>query len=280
MFGNLLQDKIRLSKPAKDNRRNLVVGCFILALITAAISPWSMMPFILVVTIFQVVAFGHVILQAISSLSSEKGEKFPNAKQDFARKNGLNYKYKNEYDFLDIDLRSFFDRRVDALSNKNYFHYDIFSGEDFEFGMIHFQTDGKNPIHYHTFYFEKTLPFYVQDLVIDSKSADRINTPEITNDNLVVLEGDFNKYFRIETDKDRKLEATNFLAPDLMNALIDNFSRCDIEFFANKVRFYYPSTSFYDEQVYDQFAFFRHNLTEIQSFLKQFEKNFLFLKKD
>ena len=85
---------------------------------------------------------------------------------------------------------------------------------------MHYETGGKHSTHYRTFYFEKTLPFAVQNLVIDSKMVLRVNISREFNKNLVNLEGDFHNYFDIQTDEDRKMEAT------IINGYLDECFDC------------------------------------------------------
>lgn len=172
---------------------------------------------------------------------------------------------------------SFFDQNTNA-NYTNFYREHAFAGQGFEFGLMHYETGGKHSTHYRTFYFEKTLPFAVQNLVIDSKMISRVNISREFNKNLVNLEGDFHDYFDIQTDEDRKMEATAFLAPDLMNALITDFSTCDIELFDNKIRFYFVADIDDLSEPANIFAMFERNMNVVKNFLERFESKFVHLK--
>jgi hypothetical protein len=172
---------------------------------------------------------------------------------------------------------SFFDQNINA-NYVNFYREYAFAGQGFEFGLIHYETGGKHSTHYRTFYFEKTLPFAVQNLVIDSKVVPRVNISRVFNKNLVSLEGDFRDYFDIQTDEDRKMEVTAFLAPDLMNALITDFSTCDIELFDNKIRFYFVFDHDELSAPVNTFMMFERNMNVVKSFLERFESKFVHLK--
>lgn len=122
------------------------------------------------------------------------------------------------------------------------------------------------------------MPFAVQNLVIDSKVVPRVNISRVFNKNLVSLEGDFRDYFDIQTDEDRKMEVTAFLAPDLMNALITDFSTCDIELFDNKIRFYFVFDHDELSAPVNTFMMFERNMNVVKSFLERFESKFVHLK--
>ena len=172
---------------------------------------------------------------------------------------------------------SFFDQNTNA-NYTNFYREYAFAGQGFEFGLMHYETGGKHSTHYRTFYFEKTLPFEVQNLVIDSKMVPRVNISRVFNKNLVSLEGDFRDYFDIQTDEDRKMEVTAFLAPDLMNALITDFSTCDIELFDNKIRFYFIADRDELGVPANIFAMFERNMNVVKNFLERFESKFVHLK--
>ena len=154
-------------------------------------------------------------------------------KEKFAKENGLA--------ILPDDYSTFLNSAFDRMNSRytNFHRFNRFRKNNTEFGFYHYETGGKSSVHFYTFYVEETLPFAAQNLVIDSKTVSRIKTSKLHKDNLVKLEGDFHDYFEIETEEGREMEALAFLAPDVMAALIDNFMVCDIEFFDNKVRFYF-----------------------------------------
>lgn len=118
-----------------------------------------------------------------------------------------------------VEENSFFDQNTNA-NYTNFYREYAFAGQGFEFGLMHYETGGKHSTHYRTFYFEKTLPFAVQNLVIDSKMVLRVNISREFNKNLVNLEGDFHNYFDIQTYEDRKMEAT------IINGHLDEYFDC------------------------------------------------------
>ena len=75
--------------------------------------------------------------------------------------------------------------------------------------------------------------------MIDSRNFEAVSANSAAQ-NLTKLEGDFNKYFKIQTDYNRQSQAITLLAPDIMTFLIDNMQECDMEFVSNKLYFYFP----------------------------------------
>lgn len=150
---------------------------------------------------------------------------------NFIFRNGLRFSQTLPTD----SVFSAFERAINPLK------INIYQKQNFEFGHFRYFTDSEKTYTRNTFYVQQTLPFEVQNLIIDSRATDEFTVGRVKNPNIVSLEGDFNQYFTIETEASRKSQATAFLAPDLMSMLIDYFRGCEIEFFDNKVRIYFPS---------------------------------------
>lgn len=161
-----------------------------------------------------------------------------------------------------------------------------------EFGQYTYKMRGQKR---ETFYIEVTLPFAAYDLVVDSLEFPVVAEPG-WGKNLVDLEGDFNKYFRIRADYNHQSQAVSFLAPDLMNYLINNMQNCDIELVGNKLYFYYPQADGVfkipaqsvieaenAEEIIAKYNLegvrqIKTNLVSVEDFLKRFGKNIKFLE--
>lgn len=158
---------------------------------------------------------------------------------------------------------------------------NVFFKGDYHFGVFERDIQRGDGIAAEEFFFiEKTLPFGVQTLVIDSKKSSIINLETAANKNLLSLEGNFHDYFEIETEVERKMEATAFLAPDLMNFLTANFGDCDFEFFDNTVRILFPKSNrdlSVGSNLIDEMSI---NLPRAMDFFEKFSDKFQLLKVD
>ena len=193
-------------------------------------------------------------------------------KEKFAKENGLA--------ILPDDYSTFPNSAFDRMNSRytNFHRFNRFRKNNTEFGFYHYETGGKSSVHFYTFYVEETLPFVAQNLVIDSKTVSRIKTSKLHKDNLVKLEGNFHDYFEIETEEGREMEALAFLAPDVMAALIDNFMVCDIEFFDNKVRFYFVADYSNAQDPVGVFDYMAEKFSVADRFLEQYRAKFVHLK--
>lgn len=180
----------------------------------------------------------------------------------------------------------------------------VVKGDDFEIGQYAYKRNNSLK---RTFYIEINLNSKVQDLAIDSTKFPAITTSK-KSQNFTSLEGDFDSYFYIQTDKDRKSQAVTFLAPDLMIYLIDNLQNCDIEFIEDKIYFYFNETldvfsridtlEFTDEKLYKEiklsnkkqskpisyatsngFEDLQKNIEIVSLFLVKFGKNIQYIRK-
>ena len=189
----------------------------------------------------------------------------------FANNNGLIFE---SYYYPSGSKRSLFEQSPTKKS-------DFFTKGEYEFGIISRKVERDDRSFFESFFFvEKTLPFVVQTLVIDSKKSSIIDLKSTLNENLVLLEGSFNEVFDIETEYHRKVEATAFLAPDLMSFLMDNFGDCDFEFFDNKVRILFPNN---EKKTFSQLVLFNEmkvNMPRAMKFFEKFNQKFSLLKVD
>ena len=85
--------------------------------------------------------------------------------------------------------------------------------------------------------FDKKLPDIVLRPVMSLSIGGFSVTPNISssNETSVRLEGDFNKYFNLETPKGYDMEIRVIFQPDLMAELIDKYQRYSVEIFQNKL---------------------------------------------
>lgn len=74
-------------------------------------------------------------------------------------------------------------------------------------------------------------------IVVDSKHKESLSFPFKTKQ-LVELEGDFRKYFRLYIPKEYEIEALSLLTPDVMAQLIDKSSNFDVEFIGHRIYIY------------------------------------------
>lgn len=256
-------------KKARYFRRKIIISV-IVACIIAVVAFFSSR-YTYIINIIVVCSLSLVLL--LLFFITPKFDEISFRKNKFARENNLlilpNNSSKSE--------NSAFDQI--GAQYVNFYRFHRFKKENLEFGYAHYETGGKSSTHYYTFYVEETLPFWVQNLVIDSRVTSSLKVENLHKAGLLKLEGDFHNYFEIETEENHKMEATTFLAPDLMAALIDNFIECDIEFFDNKVRFYFYAD---DPDVANPEAFFgkmSKNFTIAEKFLNEFRNRFIYLKK-
>ena len=189
----------------------------------------------------------------------------------FAKNNGLVFE---SYYYPSGSKRSLFEQSSIMKSN-------FFTKGEYEFGVISRKVERDDRSFFESFFFvEKTLPFVVQTLVIDSKKSSIIDLKSTLNENLILLEGDFSEVFDIETEYYRKVEATAFLAPDLMSFLMDNFGDCDFEFFDNKVRILFPNNeqkTFFQPVLFNEM---RVNMPRAMKFFEKFNQKFSLLRVD
>lgn len=193
-------------------------------------------------------------------------------KEKFAKENGLA--------ILPDDYSTFLNSAFDRMNSRytNFHRFNRFRKNNTEFGFYHYETGGKSSVHFYTFYVEETLPFAAQNLVIDSKTVSRIKTSKLHKDNLIKLEGDFHDYFEIETEEGREMEVLAFLAPDVMAALINNFMVCDIEFFDNKVRFYFVAEYSNAQDPVGVYDYMAEKFGVADRFLENYRAKFVHLK--
>lgn len=189
----------------------------------------------------------------------------------FANNNGLIFE---SYYYPSGSKRSLFEQKPTKKS-------DFFTKGEYEFGVISRKVERNDRNFSESFFFvEKTLPFVVQTLVIDSKKSAIIDLKSTSNENLILLEGSFSEVFDIETEHYREMEATAFLAPDLMRFLMDNFDDCDFEFFDNKVRILFPNN---ERKTFSQPVLFNEmkvNMPRAMKFFEKFNQKFSLLRVD
>ena len=189
----------------------------------------------------------------------------------FAKNNGLVFE---SYYYPSGSKRSLFEQKPTKKS-------DFFTKGEYEFGVISRKVERNDRSFSESFFFiEKTLPFVVQTLVIDSKKSAIIDLKSTLNENLILLEGGFSEVFDIETEYYRKVEATAFLAPDSMSFLMDNFGDCDFEFFDNKVRILFPNN---EKKTFSRPVLFNEmkvNMPRAMKFFERFNQKFSLLRVD
>lgn len=189
----------------------------------------------------------------------------------FANNNGLIFE---SYYYPSGSKRSLFEQKPTKKS-------DFFTKGEYEFGVISRKVERDDRNFSESFFFvEKTLPFVVQTLVIDSKKSAIIDLESTLNKNIILLEGSFSEVFDIETEYYRKVEATAFLAPDSMSFLMDNFGDCDFEFFDNKVRILFPNN---EKKTFSQPVLFNEmkvNMPRAMKFFERFNQKFSLLRVD
>lgn len=236
----------------------------------ANLKEWGNIFVVLGVLTFIIPPFGFIFLVIGAVLHSFlpsgviSDEKFIRH-NNFIFRNGLRFSQTLPAD----SVFSAFERATNPLK------INIYQKQNFEFGHFRYFTDGEKTYTRNTFYVEQTLPFEVQNLIIDSRATDEFTVGRVKNPNIVSLEGDFNQYFTIETENLYKSQATAFLSPDLMSMLIDYFRGCEIEFFDNKVRIYFPSQISGDLLDVDKVE---KNLIHAETFLKNFAEKFKLLE--
>ena len=241
-----------------------IVTLMMMAAISGAPSVFylQLLPFLLII-IFMAVAFFSAKL-----IYKKPRKEFTVRANKFAQDNNLVFTdCKTEF-----NRNSLFEMTVapDKL--------DVFSNGEFEFGIVrNFVEINNDRKILHRFYVEKKLNFNIQTLAIDSVKSGLLSVEQHFNSDLVKVEGDFNEYFIIETEPNRKIEATSFLAPDLMVDLIDNYQDCEIEFFDNKVRFYFGELL---QSVGDTgyFAEIERKLPRAMNFFEKYSMKFTLLK--
>lgn len=97
----------------------------------------------------------------------------------FANNNGLIFE---SYYYPSGSKRSLFEQSPTKKS-------DFFTKGEYEFGVISRKVERDDRSFFESFFFvEKTLPFVVQTLVIDSKKSSIIDLKSTLNENLVLLE--------------------------------------------------------------------------------------------
>jgi hypothetical protein len=92
--------------------------------------------------------------------------------------------------------------------------------------------------------FAVSLPYAIENLYVESRTNITLNnilgvSSVIFRDSRkVVLEGDFNLFFRVYTPKDEELVAFTILAPNIMVNLLEDGGDYDFEFSGNRIYFY------------------------------------------
>jgi len=116
--------------------------------------------------------------------------------------------------------------------------YDSFatpSGRFLDFGNYEYETgSGKNRTTHHWGFLALKLDRKLPNMVLDSKANNGLfgatNLPQVfSRDQVLSLEGDFDKYFTLYCPKEYEADALYVFTPDLMALLIDDASPYDVE---------------------------------------------------
>lgn len=118
-----------------------------------------------------------------------------------------------------------------------------FSGRQFEiFTYSYVMGNGKNSTTYTYGVIATPLTRALPHVVLDSQKNNLTsfisNLPAITSGESLVLEGDFNKHFKVYIPKGYAKDALYFLTPELMAELIDRAGQFDVEVIGNMLYFY------------------------------------------
>lgn len=81
------------------------------------------------------------------------------------------------------------------------------------------------------------FPSHLPHIVVDSKSFDSLNF-DFHRDQMVQLEGDFNKYFKFYVPKEYEIEGLEIFTPNIMAQLIDKSKYFDVELINNRIYIY------------------------------------------
>jgi hypothetical protein len=129
-------------------------------------------------------------------------------------------------------------------------HYrftNVVNGPGFQVGQCKFKTgSGRSEREYHYAYLAIPLQRELPNMVLDSKSnnyqllgMEISNLPETLNkDQVISLEGDFDKYYTLYAPKDYDADVRYVFTPDLMQALIRESDSIDIEILDNTMLVY------------------------------------------
>lgn len=163
----------------------------------------------------------------------------------FIKDNKLFYFYKTGLDKLleknDVYLN---DNGLIYSPGHSYQYVDIFGDSTFSFGNLKFITGSGKYKQTHrwivgTIKLSRNLPH----VVLDAKANDNFgmsSLPEkFKNNQKVNAESALNDHFTLYTPGGYTIDALSFIAPDLIDVLINRFGACDIEIIDNSLNIYY-----------------------------------------
>jgi hypothetical protein len=83
------------------------------------------------------------------------------------------------------------------------------------------------------------------------------------------LEGDFDKYFDLWTEKGFEIEALQFMAPDVMAKIMDNWGNFSLEFVADQIYIYAGSMITKDQDLENMYQFVQYLIFKIIPYSKE-----------
>ena len=118
--------------------------------------------------------------------------------------------------------------------------------------------------------FEATFNSSMPDLLVSSQSQIQFLDDCFNDEEVLKLEGDFNKYFKVRAPKGFEVEAYQILSPDIMVDLIDKARNLNFEFNKNKVYIYVPKVVSTKADMQSMFnlveyidGVLKHNISEV-----------------
>jgi hypothetical protein len=147
----------------------------------------------------------------------------------FARDNGLQYLSEQPEPLLPGCIFQV------GSSRGAYDYFMTTSGRSIDFGNYRYTTgSGKNSTTHHWGFLALRLDRQMPNMLLDSKANNGLfggtNLPEtFSRDQILHLEGDFDKYFTLYCPNEYEQDALYVFTPDLMALLIDDASPFDVE---------------------------------------------------
>ncbi len=118
--------------------------------------------------------------------------------------------------------------------------------------------------------FEATFDSSMPDLLVSSESQIQFLDDCFNDEDVLKLEGDFNKYFKVRAPKGFEVEAYQILSPDVMVDLIDKARNLNFEFNNNRLYIYVPKVVSTKSDMQSMFnlveyidSILKHNISEV-----------------
>jgi hypothetical protein len=198
--------------------------------------------------------------------------------QEFAK--SINFEYQDHFNISQLEGSLF------SNGNDRYIsHILIGKIENKEvkiFSYLYSMGLGKYKRTYNFQIVEITTNFNLPNFVLKEKGFLNIfSSIDLKSKNLnqLKLEGDFNKYFDLEAEKEFEIEILQIFTPEFMLKLLENWSHLNIESIENKIYIYENKSINTRKELTQMFSLTKELISKISSIGEPLSKDVLHLRK-